>query len=372
MNIHLIRDSDFSQQEFDSVVSILHKYPGPVKFIGHEKPVEYKEEDLIKEEWENERARTKVNYSYSNQYNIIPVSKASWGTIFIQCDIGRIQNRISVEEPVVLLTHQANELNWFQGADPSGKKNIFVQTSMWDLYIKGEAIYPVAYQIASIPLKILMYDDFNERVRQSHREPRGCLNDFCGNKTEIMEKLLKVDVCSECRQIIEEKQINKHILRQVFAILEGIRKKISFYTILTENPEPVLLKVHYQDRTFILPDLNIELPFDAMEMTVYHFFLNHPEGISYSTLPNDHYNELYNLYWHYCDTEVEKTIEKTVKRLCNNKDTMSNVVTRIRSIINENIPEHIAGFYVIDRKNGRKQRISIDRQYVKIIYPPVI
>lgn len=362
MNIHLIRESTFIRESFDAVVALLHQFPGPVKFISHEAPVEYNDDELTEELWDQERMMTKQTMIYED--SIMPVTQVSWETIFAHCDEARALYHIPANEPVVLLTHYANEFNWFQGADPTGRKNLFVQTSMWDLFLTVDLIYPVVYQVATIPLKILMYTDFSERRQMAHQTPRSCINDFCGNKAEITMKLRTADICPECIEIIRQKKIDPLITSQTFAILEGIRRQFTYYSTLSGSSEPARLEVNYRERTFTLPQLGILLPFGPMEKTVYHLFLNHPEGIAYAALPDDHRDELIRLYGNYSDTGSIATMKARIDNLCTDRDSMSNIISRIRRKIESTLPQSIAKYYVISGENGRKQKIKLGEEWI--------
>ena len=363
MNIHLIRESSFSRESFDAVVHILHQYPGPVKYLSHEAPVKYNDGELTEEVWDRKQLMTKHMITCDVSFSM-PVTKISWDSIFGHCKEARDNYNIPAGEPVVLLTNYANEYNWFQGADPTGRLNLFVQTSMWDLFVEGNLLYPVVYQLATIPLKMLMYDDFAQRTQMAHQTPRSCINDFCINKEEITLKLRSADICPGCREIIRQKQIDPLITAQTFSILEGIRKQFIYYSSLTNGSEPALLEVNYRERTFSLPQLGIQLPFGPMESTVYHLFLNHPDGIAYAALPDDHRAELMRLYGNYSDTGTIATIRARINKVCTDRDTMSNIMSRIRRKIEATIPQSIAKYYVISGINGMKQKIRLGREYV--------
>ncbi|MFA6950741.1 MAG: hypothetical protein WCQ70_08655 [Lentimicrobiaceae bacterium] len=364
MNIHLIRESSFNLESFTNVVQTLQQYPGPVKYISHEEPVTYNDDELINEIWDKERLFTIVNCYSERLVELSRVSNIKWENIFGHCQDARHKNHLPDNEPVVLLTHYANEYNWFQGADPSGRLNLFVQTSMWNYYVNGEIIYPVIHQLATIPLKVLMYKDFNERVEKAHQTPRGCINDFCKNKMEITLKLRTADICPECREIILKKKIDPLITSQTFTILEAMRKQFIYYSSLTEDSEPARLEVNYRERTFILPQLGIKLPFGPMESTVYHLYLNHPEGIAYAALPDEHRHELYRLYSNYSDVGAIGTIQARVNKICTDRDSMSNVISRIRRKIEETLPQSIAKYYVISGENGMRQKIRLNKAFI--------
>jgi len=366
MNLHLIREASLKPEEFMAIAGLLKSYPGPVKFVSYEKPVKYDDDELYQEEWDNERFFRKQPV-LNNCRIQESVHITTWQSMFDHCQQARIEHSIPENEPVVLLTAHANEYNWFQGADPSGRQNLFVQTSMWEHFVSTDMVYPVVHQVATIPLKILMYDNFDERVNNAHKEPRGCINDFCINKTEITLKLRTADICPECSARISQRNISHLITNQVLSILEDMRQKFIYYTNLTSESAPARLVLDYRERTITLPELGITLPFGPMEITVYHFFLKHPEGVAFATLPTLHQPELLQLYSHYFDTGTIATLSSRIGKLCADRDNMSNVLSRIRRKIEANIPSAIASYYVIAGDNGMKQRIKLSREFLEII-----
>jgi len=368
MTIHLIRSSELEQHHFIAIYDLIRQYPGPVQYAIHEKPVEFTDDELIEEVWTRERrGRKNIEVFDSVHYSMCesPIISLPWNSIFDQCEGARKKHRIPESEPVVLLTENANEYNWFSAADPKGKLNLFVQTGMWDDFISEDFRYPVAYELASIPLQLKMFDSFRALVDYSHRDPRGCMNDLCIDKLQVRLKLRTGDICPDCRNLIQSRRVDPQLADQVFRIFEGIRTQMLFRSPVTGNARPSRLRILHDTRKILLTDLgNLEIPLNPMEKTVFHFFINHPEGLAFSTLPN-HKDELCQLYRHYSDTASVATIIARMTDLAANKnDLLSQVISRIRRKFEAALPQEMAKQYVVGGVSGRKRRIVLDRELV--------
>jgi hypothetical protein len=370
MNIHLIRSLELDQEKFVAIYDLIHQYSGPVQYLIHEQPDEYSTDEVETEIWEEERIAKKVMPSRNVVCDNVapyPTQFLRWDSIFDHCEAARRFYHIPDDEPVVLLTEHANEYNWFSGADRNGKRNLFVHTGMWDRYIFYDMRYPVVYLLAAIPLRLQMFDTFEDMVGYFHQEPRGCMNDFCQEKKDIGLKLRTADICPDCRKRIQDRKADPQVVAQVFRVFESIRTQMLFRASFTHNPTPSRLWIDYPKRKVYLTDLgNLRIPLNPMEKTVFHFFLNYPDGVAFSALP-DHRNELCTLYRHYSDTPVFATITARIDDICANKrDCLSQVISRIRRKFEDAVPEEIAGQYVIGGEAGRKRKILIDRSLVSI------
>ena len=337
----------------------------------HENPIEYSIEELEVEIWEEERiGRKEMPARYKLLNAIIEPSTTflSWDSLFYHCDQSRQKYRIPDDEPVVLLTDHANEYNWFSGSDKNGKLNLFIHTGMWDRFTFPDSRYPVVYLLAAIPLRLKMFDSFEEMAHYFHPDPRGCMNDLCLEKNQIGLKLRTGDICPECRQRIRDRKVDQQVVSQVFRIFEGIRTQMLFRSSFDKDSSPSRLLLDYDKRKIYLTDLgNLEIPLNPMEKTVYHFFLKYPDGVAFSTLP-DHRDELYILYRHYSDSGSIATISARIDDICANRnDCLSQVISRIRRKFEDAVPFEMAQQYVIGGESGRKRRIMIDRNLMELM-----
>ena len=369
MKIHLFRSSELDQHKFISIHDLLSQFPGPVQYVIHENPVEYLDEELNREVWDDERIRRKeipCKVTFDALYQ--DVSFFSWETIFNRCEEFRHKHQIPIDEPVVYLTKHANEYNWFSSWDPEKRLNFFVHCDMWDIFVFTPDIrYPVAYELASIPLQMQMFNGYGDLVKYAHREPRGCVNDLCETKSQIELKLRTGDICSDCRKLLNERKADIQVANQVFRIFEGIRNQFLFSSSFTRDSLPSrLLITRYQNKIILTELANLEIPLNPMEKTVFHFFLNHPGGVAFLEIPKNR-DEIYSLYNRYSNTDMVATMHNRVNDLCSNlNDCLSQHISRIRRKFEDVLPGPMAAHYVIGGDPGRKRRILIDRSLVTI------
>jgi hypothetical protein len=221
------------------------------------------------------------------------------------------------------------------------------------------------YKLASIPMQPKMFNSFSELVENAHRVPHSCINDLFEDKTQVRIKLRTGDICPDCRKRINNRNIDPHLIDQVFLIFEGIRTQMLFRASFHENSKPSRLVLDYDKRKIFLTDLgSLEIRLNPMEMTVYHFFLKHPDGIAFTALP-DHRDELLALNEHYCKTDLIAKIQNRVEDLCSNRnDCLIQVFYRIRRRFKEALPEEMPDQFVIGGETRRKRRINLDRSLV--------
>lgn len=199
MIVNLIRSRELKREALVEIAGLLSVHSGPMIFKTLDNSIKF-ENDVL--EWEE---------------------------IFLQCNLYRANNSISDEEFIVLITSKDNWGNWFSAFDPEHKsRNIFIHTSCWTNFVNCKYIYPVAFQIIENILQYMMFDDLYETAKIAHDPPIGCINDMCSWKPDVMYKLRTADICVDCQRIIEEKQIDFKLIRQMIDILESVRPHILY------------------------------------------------------------------------------------------------------------------------------------------------
>lgn len=368
MKIHLLRSEELSTDRFRAVVELVRQFPGPVQYIAREEDIAWEEDELWEEEWDQERINTKVLYSRSApmlEDKTIYVSH--WPAIFEKCDDYRKRKRIPNEEAIVLLTDHANEYNWFSSWEPSGKRNFFIHTELWDRFIASDPVYPVAYELASIPLILAMFESQPQFVEYAHRQPRGCVMDLCADKRDIRLKLRTGDLCDECRTRLISCNPDPGLVRQVFAILDGIRKPMMFLERFTVTRQPSSIVADMRRREIRFIDLGGRvLRLNPMEITVYRFFMNHPEGVAFPFIP-DFRTEIRRIYGMASNASLIATLDNRTDALVTNRDELlSQVFSRINRKIRSFVGYEMAEHYIIQGERGEARKILVDRGLVRI------
>ena len=376
MNIHLLRSPELKKETYRNVLHLLQQFPGPMNFIECEEDIlQYSEVDEERE-WENKGDfETLQEMENSNIINLKSISKIkfpyvekvkTWKQLFSECDAYRVQKRISEDDIVVLLTDVSNELNWFGSISPS-MKNYFVQTSNWEHYF-GTNIdirFPIAYEVIIWVMRYFMFSSNQDILNNIHKEPIGCIMDFCQDKPQIILKMRTADVCESCMTTFIDRDIPKLYTRQFFDILDGIRETMTFRGRSKLFHQPSKLEIRgYTKKIFFTELGNLELRLNPKEKTVYFLFLNHPTGINLNELI-DHKEELETLYGRFCNQTNPDSILNAIALLVNPLDNdINTILSRINRKIKEAVGEPLHDFYSIKGDRGERKRIKLDRELV--------
>jgi hypothetical protein len=370
MNIHLFRSGEVDLQKFFNVVDYLSGFPGLVKFITHEQPASMPGDLQFDKDWDQQRILEQEDFVNEMELKCDLASPkiVSWSTIFTQIRKIRSQGEIDPAEPVVLITDLRNDMNWFSAGDSNDNLDFFIHSGMWEWYIDGDPRYPIAYELIILPLRIKMFDTFQGFTNYMHRETRGCMNDFCRNKKDIGFKLRSADICPECLEIIQKRKIDPLLLQQSYKVMDDIRSQLLFRERFKFTLQPSKMRIAGRLRRLYLTDLgNLEIYLTPMEKTVYLFFLNHPEGVEFSYMP-DHIQEIRKIYEHVSNTDIIALLENRTNAICTNQgDCLGQIVSRIRFKFVKELGETLAGPYLISGSASQKRKIKLDRSLVEFI-----
>jgi hypothetical protein len=363
VKIYLIKTPEYNIEDFNEVCSFLKDFEGPLEFI----PSTYK---FDKSDFYFLRYELFPYHSFkysSNESKILydtnRATPLSWRELFSLCNYYREVFRIEDDSFVVLLTNRKNALNWFSA--PDKLKNIFVHTAEWDSFTKVSPKYPIAYQIIENILQVLMKADLeNVPNNYIHNPIRGCMNDFCENKKQIIVKLQTANICEDCLAKISEEDIKLEILEQALTIFNGIRNEVVFQGIKKViKPSPIIVDNKFK---ILIPEHNLEIKLTPLFKTLYLFFLQKDHGIAVSELSN------------YCE-ELEKIYKKIrpglSKQEASNKiesltfptgDGFNPTKSHINKTITKLLGKELADFYKISGQKGKPYFIKIPKNIIDI------
>jgi hypothetical protein len=372
MKIHLIRSEEVSTSRFRTISEIIGKFKGPIEFIFRREDISEDAENMIEEEFDDSgNMDDRVVSPESNNIHKYALQKRPWALLFERCETFRTKNKIKPEEVVILLTDYGNERNWFSSWEPSGKLDFFVQTSMWDTFIEAESCYPIIYELATIPLGLTTCKNLPELEEMAHQTARGCAFDYCQNKIDIQFKLRTGDICPDCREIIIHKNIDPSIVRQVFAIFDGVRSQMLFRQRFQITKQASHMEIHIPQKKLCFTDIgDVTVNLGPREMTVYQFFLNHPEGVSFPYM-QDYRKEIHTLYRRHAHTSDIVLIQNRVDAIVLDGDSLSWLIHSINKKIRSKVGDEIAKNYMIMGEPGEVRRILITPELLKIIDPPI-
>ena len=391
MNVHLIRSSEFSLETYTNVWNLLNKFQGPLNYFAS-KDADWEtfhyEKDWISEEqfkklerkdFDDERtmiySMASPDLSFKRDYfcfdDDFPVTEkqATWEDLFLNCEKYRTTYEIHENDLVILLTDISNDKNWFGSVDQK-MRNVFVQTSNWSSFFGAEidSRFPIAYEIVVWILRIMIYRNRYELSQQLHMQPKGCMMDFCEHKSQIVLKMRTADICGDCLDFIQERDVNRTSLNQILETMDGIRSNILFRERSTLLNRPSRLEIRgYVKRIFLVDLGDLEVRLNPKEKTLFLFFLNHPEGIRIVDLM-DHKVEILELYKRFSRASIPSLIEDAVDLMIQPTDgNINQVLTRIRSKFKQTAGDSIAGYYTIEGARNEAYKISLNRELVSII-----
>jgi hypothetical protein len=391
MNIHLIRSSELSIDTYTNVLNLLNKTQGPLTYFASKETdwetINYEkdwitEEQFKKAEQTNFDAERNMNYSLSRpsftERHVFSCfdddfpkieKQATWDDLFSNCEKYRKTYAIPDNDLVILLTDISNDKNWFGSVDQK-MRNIFIQTSNWSTFFGAEidSRFPIAYEVVVWILRMMMYRNRFELSEQLHAQPKGCMMDFCEHKSQIVLKMRTADICGDCLDHIQARDINRTALNQILETMDGIRSNILFRERSSVLNRPSRLEIRgYVKRIFLVDLGDLEVRLNPKEKTLFLFFLNHPEGVRIVDLM-DHKAEILDLYNRFSRASTPTLIENAVDLMLQPTDgNINQVLTRIRSKFKQTAGDSISGYYSIEGTRNEPYKISLNRELVKVI-----
>ena len=370
MNVHLIKDSGLSIETYNETFDLLCQVEGSINYIAHFEDVRIVDldaEDIEFSKDEFERQDDSISACYSIASDIeFPIlrSVSTPKEILKECLKFRLIKDIGDDEVVVLLTETPNSLNWFKYGLSN---NAFINTSDFSYFVPCDSSFPLAAQITSLVMQMLMFDDLNHLLLSSHKERSiGCINDFCENKHDVLLQFKTADICIDCQKIIKDAGVSNKYVNQIIDTLEALRSKMLAIDKFKRSIRKSPIKVDNVSGNIIIVDLdNYMIKLTPLEKTVYHFFLGHPEGLFASEISDYEYEikEIYNKYSTISDFQKHnKYIGDLLSPMTN---SMQEKLSKIRKKFKDVLGAHKYRDYVVckDEVDG-KYKVRLDRELI--------
>jgi hypothetical protein len=257
---------------------------------------------------------------------------------------------------VILLNPYGNYNNYFYGPSPERKNVAFIQTTHYATEVTTARHIPVAYEFFASALRFRAFNVPDYQDRFVHFEDRGCLNDFFESIEHIQFKIQSANVCDECYDHILEQNINQEFLDHLYDGLNAIRELQVNFTRARRANKP--LTVTTRNKYVIFEETQGQVRLPPKQMTMYKFFLNHPEGVEYKDFV-DHKEELRQLYAE-CYTGDPDAFEETRDSVIGNwllQTDISSTVSKINKALKKEL-RALAHWHVIDGPRGMKKGIK--------------
>ena len=384
--VYLIRSEEYLEEDFSQVVNLLNQFNGPIEYISAEtnylqftppgllwrSKLEFEKKTTPK--FSSDRNQISPNYSMfestPKQSIVFPVEvpTLSWDTFFAACIHYRRKHQIPEKDLVILLTDFSNDKNWFAGIDAT-MKNYFIQTSNWHHFL-GNSIdsrFPVAYEIVIWLLRSQMFQNRQEIMDGVHKGSSGCMMDFCENKKDIILKMRTADICNDCLKVIELKEVDRPLARQVLDTMDGIRQHMMFRERSEFLNSPSKMEIRGFMKRIFLKDLgDLEILLNPKEKTIYLFFLVHPEGVRIVDLI-DHKTEISHFYETFTNSYDTSQIEQAINLLLDpTEGNINQVFSRIRAKFKSALGTRLSNLYTIEGNPGEPFKINLNRELVSI------
>lgn len=401
MKVHLIRTPEYSVEEYKKVYEFLDSFEGIIDFCSTD--FEYKESDFPFLHFKNiefddnsmsspsmmfkllKSASIAKRESYANLYggNFIEIDK-----LFSLCNAFRERFKIMDNDFVCLLTKWRNDYNFLSYFDQHN--NIFVQVNHWQSVTNGVSVkYPLAYQVVeNITQRIMGLNiDFfalmnhlenkqglawEEREQMPdfspflHEKSRGCINDLCWNRSDIMLKIKTANICPTCLQKILDENVDMNVIKQCTTIFKAIRNEYDYKMMeltgnLNVNPYPLVVD---KKGTVIIRTgkIEIEIRLDSLEKAAYIFYLKEKDGVKNLDLP--HYQDvLLNLYVKVRpNVEIRNANDAINSLACDGGKYMSTIRANIKNRILSILDPSIAEWYLIKGSKGGNFGIKVSKE----------
>jgi hypothetical protein len=351
MNVHIIRDEHCPLAVYQNVFEKLSKSFGVIHFIKS------KDDNLVADDTDDmfdEREREPIN-----KYHFL-----SFSQLYDICENYRKKHNIDKNDHVFLLSGANNYQNWFSNMDHQGN-NYFVQVTEWELFFgtEIEVSFLLCYQVMAWLLKRNMFSSEKEVMGAVHHKPIGCMMDFCEEKKDITLKIRTADLCPKCLNIIKSKDVPLNFLNQVFSLWEEIRKNIAFRERAEFLNKMGRMIINPSKKTLFFPDYgDILVKLQPKEMAFYQLFISEPNGINLNSL-RDHANTLKHYYFIITGND---DIAATENIYAIHDNVASQLISRIKKKLVDNLGETLAYYYIIERIMNEPHKILINREYVNL------
>ena len=267
---------------------------------------------------------------------------------------------------VILLNPFGNYPNYFCGPSPERRNVAFIQTTHYATETLTARHIPVAYEMFASAMRFRAFNVPDYQERFVHMRDKGCMNDFFSDIKNIRLKILSADICDDCYGYIRSQTVNPLFIDHIYKGFEAVRAQQNSFT--RARRERITLDLTTSVRYLKFDSIGAQVSLAPKEMALYKFYLNHPEGVAYSSIC-DHRDELYALYeehyqqTHSDDAQVDQSerrvaINAVLDRWCMQDEDLTQTVSKINRKIKQAITDELAKPHQILGPRGGKRKIA--------------
>jgi hypothetical protein len=343
MKVYITCTLEFSTDKLKEVVALLNNVSGELEFIEGKQ--------LTQSQYK------RLNGKFENNSQI---SSLNFEEYFDLVQGYRELREIEDDDFVILISSIKHTGNWFSAFN---KKNIFIHGDEWDLISNVDSKFGIAHQcVENIFQSLIDLDLNNVRAEPNiHMTAIGCINDFCGNKPDILLKLQSANICPSCFKRALDKGLTDYILAHIISILEVIRKEF----VISKNfqRQTKLDKVIIDDKGNVMIGHRI-IKMDVLPKVMYICFLKNIDGFPTNKLCENkiQFDEIYNIIKKNPDEfAINKMCCNTIRykdRIERIKPTFETYRSKIRTALKEKLGDTISNYYAVNlTEDQNKQNI---------------
>jgi hypothetical protein len=365
MKVYLIKTPEYEIENFKEVCDLLSSYDGPIEFIPSFYEFDNSNFYFLRYELFPYHSFKYPSNDTAIKFEITRGFPLSWRELFSLCFFYREMFNIENSAFVILLTKRKNSLNWFSASDNS--RNIFVHAAEWEYYTEVSPKYPIAYQVLKNVMQSLMNINAADGVSEFiHEPPKGCMNDICFNKEQIIIKLQTANICKRCRNKINDEKVDLKTLKQARQIFEGIRNEFIFHVEdQPTDPSPLIID---KKGKILLSKFQLEIKLTPLFKTLYLFFLSKPDGVTLNQL-SEFKGELLDIYKKLRPGVSKEQAQESIEKMTHPfGDSFNPIKSHINKKITDLLSEPLADFYRISGKKGGSFYVKVPRNLIDIRY----
>lgn len=304
MNVHITCTPEFSAEKLKEVVSLLNSIPGELKFILG-KPLTQTLYKRINKKFENIHQISSL--TFEEYFDLVQGYR----------EIAEQREFVKIDDVdfVILISSIRNQQNWFSAFN---RKNIFIHGDEWDIITDVDSKFVLAYQCVGNIFHSLL----ELKIEDFHKNPKGCISDFCGYKPDILRKLESANICPSCYERSVNKEINDLIMTHIISIIEVIRQEFVIAKRFLRQANLENVEINCNGKITIGGKI---IKMDLLPRVMYICFLTNIEGFPTDELceNKDSFEKIYRLI-------KKNPQEHAITKMCCNKIHYARSIDRIK------------------------------------------
>jgi hypothetical protein len=361
MNVYLTSTPEFSNEKIEDVAKLVLEIPGELKFIKCDPLTEAQFNRLCNRP---EDVTQISSLSFEEYFDLIQGYRETAKT--------PNNKHFTEDDFIIVISSIRHNLNWFSAFN---KRNIFIHGVEWDLISDVDSKFGIAYEcVENIFQSLINLDIHNyDQEPNIHMSSIGCINDFCREKKQILNKLQSANICQSCYERSVASGVNDLVMTHIVSIMEEIRKEFVIYRRFTREANLEKLRIDEKGDIYI-GDRKINM--NTLPKVMYICFLKNIEGF-----PTDQICENEKQFEKIYKIIKKNPDEYAVRRMCCRTITYGNRTekirptfetyrTRIKEALVNVLGDTLTNYYHVnlteDQNNRNIFRVSLNNDYLEI------